>query len=159
MIKKTILTLIVIFNAFNLSVKAEISNDSLRSIGRFLVVDFLTAKSYENRKPLTNVFYVKETGDEYQITDDDLELTNMKGIISPGEYKQILIINEISGLGLLARKATINEKNQILWIDNTSSLMKFMFTPYMGNVSSGVTPLMKYGDADKIANIFTYLMR
>ena len=118
------------------------------------MIDFLTAKSSKNSKPLTNVFYVKETGNKYKISNDDLELTGLKGILSTGEYKEILIINEVSGLGLLARKASINEKNQIIWNDNTSSLMKFMFTPYMGDVSSGVTPLMKYGDADKIANIF-----
>jgi hypothetical protein len=152
---KGILIVLTVIFLFPFTSEAELSKEAINAVGRFLKIDFITAKNSENRKPLTNVFYVKETGQNGNITREEIELVvESKGLLPAGEYKTIIIINEISGIGLIERTASINKNNQIIWNDSTKSLMEFMFTPHMGNVSLGVTPLLEYKDANKIADLF-----
>jgi len=49
---------------------AEISDDALHSIGKFLVMDFQTASDRKMKKLLSDYFFVKEIGDEIVITKD-----------------------------------------------------------------------------------------
>lgn len=136
------------------SARAELPREAMASIGRFLVMDRLTADSPKHREPLTDVFYAKETGDVGRIGEEEIARLGLEFLPSAGEYRSIIIINEVSGLGVLARSASINEHNQVLWHSETSSLTRFEFTPSFGNLGRGVTPLMKYRDAGAIADIF-----
>jgi len=154
MIGRTLLSVTVLLCVSAPAIDAQLSEEAIRSVGRFLVIDFLTARSSENKNPLTNVFYVKEVGKGGPLTEDQIALMELEGILPPGRYRTIVIINEVSGLGVLARKASINGSSQVIWSARTSSLLSFMFTPSMGNVSRGVTPLMRYRSADAIADLF-----
>lgn len=154
MIKKIFLPIIFFLFILPLSVKAELSKETMDSISHFLIMDFMTAKSSENNKPLTNIFYIKETGEVFQISEEEIESVGLKGLMTPGEYKRIEIINEVSGLGVLLRNASINKDNQIIWDDMTYSLMHFLFKPMMGNMRQGVRQVMTIYSADVISDLF-----
>jgi len=96
---KKIIVILLIVVIYPFAVEARLSEEAIESVGRFLVLDFLTSKSEsgEKRKPLTNFFLVKETKDIFTITKEKIEeIQKFKDIIiSAGEYKEILIINEV----------------------------------------------------------------
>jgi hypothetical protein len=164
MIKKIIFVLLIIIT-YPLAVEARLSKEAIESVGHFLVLDFLTSKSGQDadRKPLTNFFFVKETGRTNTIKKEEINKIELRGrlwrgeyediVIPDGEYKEILIINEVSGLGGLKRLAFINDRNQVFWFYESHSLMHFEFVPEMGFVERGV-PFIMHFDATYLSELF-----
>jgi hypothetical protein len=169
MMRKFIIITIIIL-AFVFPVKADLSKDAIESIGRFLVMDFITAESPKHRKPLTPFFYVKIGDGVATVSKGAISVVNKwinEGDFKPvvlhrdthkpketeyvgsidiadGEYREIVIINEVSGIGLLERSALINIRNQVFWLETTYSLHNLAFKADMGNMMLGVKPMMLY---------------
>src|ERR1700690_491151 len=126
---------------------AELSDDELISIGKFLMMDYQTATDKNMKKPISDGFFVKEAGDSVVITKNlILSIPSLSKKIrnkfAPGRYKGIIIINEIEGVGCVVREAAINEQKQVYWSDELQSLHKFSRRPKLGN--TGVVALMDY---------------
>lgn len=157
MARVNLLLVLLFLFTLPLPAQAELSESALESIGRFLVLDFLTAKSAENGRPYTAVYFAKETGSSKQVTKrqlDALDFMDLRDEVSPGEYRDVMVINEVSGLGTLNRDVVINEQNQVFWRFRSQSLMHFLWKQTFGNVLIGATPLFKYPGADRIPEIF-----
>jgi len=154
MFAKHILLVLCLLYAFPVPVAAELSDAAVKSVGRFLAVDLLTAKSPENAKPLRDIFYVKETGVVGQIKQAELAEVGFDDVVLPSHYKGIVIINEVSGLGALARYASINTQNQVFWGKRSYSLKHFLWKTTFGNARIGVSPLLEAQSAEAISRLF-----
>jgi len=132
---------------------AELSEKEMQSVGRFLAMDFKSVSDKQERKPITDKFFVKQVNKEFSIQKEDI--FKLHGLsansIAPGKYKPIVIINEVSGLGGLVRDAYLNEKNQVFWSRGDQSLLKFKHRPELGN--TGVLQIMDYENTNSLADL------
>ena len=141
---------------------AELSDDELISIGKFLMMDYQTATDKNMKKPISDGFFVKEAGDSVVITKNlILSIPSLSKKIrnkfAPGRYKGIIIINEIEGVGCVVREAAINEQKQVYWSDELQSLHKFSRRPKLGN--TGVVALMDYENTVLLVDLFKNVKR
>jgi len=163
MIKRLYVMLIIILLLFPNTSKAELSEEAIQSLGKFLMMDYHTASDIKMKKPLSKAFFVKElNNDEIVITKEMIQsiTSYSKQILnkfSPGRYRGILIINEINGIGCVVREANINNQNQIYWKDELQSLYKFARRPLLGN--SGVVTIMDYENTELLVDIFKNVKR
>ncbi len=141
---------------------AEIADDELLSIGKFLVMDYQTARDAAMKRPVSNGFFVKEEADSVVITNDLIRAIpslskTIRDKFVAGRYKGIVIINEIRGVGCVVRNASIGEQNQVYWSDELQSLHKPARRPKLGN--SGVVALMDYTNTEALDDLFKNLKR
>lgn len=156
---KTIIIFILIM-AWPLTASAELSEAALKSIGQFLVMDFLSVSGKQKNKPITDTFIVKETDDEADISKEEISslhgLEGVRNIMSPGKYREIVITNEVTNLGGIVRKAFINENNQVFWSNHSQSLLRYERRPELGN--TGVLQLMQH-DPNNLSDLFRNAQR
>lgn len=144
--KKMLLIFIILLGVVS-NCEAELTKESLDSVAKFLYLDFYSLSNSNDFKLITDSFLVKETGDSVVLSKDEINNTQgVIGILSHGEYRKILIINEIDKIGMIVRFAYI-KNNQLFWEDNTQSLLNFQLRPELGN--TGVARLLNY-DIDTI---------
>ena len=141
---------------------AELSNDELLAIGKFLVMDYKTAKDAAMKRPVSDAFFVKEQPDSVVITNDLIRSIpslskRIRDKLLPGRYKGIIIINEIRDIGCVVRNASIGEQKQIYWSDELQSLHKLAKRPELGN--SGVMVLMDYTNTEALEDLFKNVKR
>jgi hypothetical protein len=120
---------------------ADLSSSDLLRIGHFLVLDFKSVDG-SSSTPLTNHFFVKETGRVIPVKSDDiLGVEKVDGLLKPGEYREVLIMNEVVGKGFLVRYAFIHD-DQVVWRSADEALFSFNFRAELG--STGVTRFTDY---------------
>ena len=159
---KTIYSLVAMVLLLPITALAQISDDELLSIGKFLVMDYQTAKKVAMKTPISDGFFVKEVGDSVLITNDVIQSIpslskRMRDQFLPGRYKGIVIINEIRSIGCVVRYASIGEQKQIYWSDELQSLHKLAKRPELGN--SGVMVLMDYTNTEALEDLFKNVKR
>jgi len=134
---KKIIIFCVIILSISTNALSVLDENELKSIGQFIQMDFESNAQYQ---PLTHSFFSKETGDFEFINED--EINSLKGIkvnLKPGKYKKIVIINEITNVGVLVRYAYL-DNNRVFWAMSTHSLLNLQLRPELGN--TGVLRLM-----------------
>lgn len=135
--KKVILFCLIILSV-SIDALATLDENELKSIGHFLQMDFKSSDKYQ---PLTYSFFTKETGDIELIKEDEINsLSGIKVNLKAGEYKKIVIINEIANVGVLVRYAYLDNNNKVFWPLSTHSLLNLQLRPELGN--TGVLKLM-----------------
>jgi hypothetical protein len=118
----------------------KLSQKALDSIGQFLILDFESTNG--KYKPLSNYFLVKKINNVETISDEDINLDGVKGILLKGKYQKIEIINEISEIGMVVRYAYIFNDTKVFWSDPSNSLLQFQLRPELGN--TGVLRLLEH---------------
>jgi hypothetical protein len=120
---------------------AALDKDELDTVGRFLALDFASMPASEARKPLSPYFWVKETGETFEVTEEDVrtiaqlpEYANVP--LRTGLYREVMIINEVSGLGAVIRRAYLGEDNLLFWAAADQSLLHIHLRPELGNTGA-----------------------
>jgi len=142
----------------SLNARASLDQEDLEAVGRFLVLDFASLPTDKGREPLTSCFWVKETGLTHEITEEEAQRPEcVAAALSAGVYREITVINEVSGLGALVRTAYINDDHRVVWGSDDQSLLRFAHKPALGN--TGVLRITELNPTKGIGEYFEGFQR
>lgn len=141
---KTIILALLCVGLLATDASAKLSEAEITSVAHFLVLDFASVSHRNAQRPATRTFLVKETHERvFRITREDIgNRPRVKGVVEPGTYREIQIVNEIEGIGAVVRYAFINDSKRVYWANADQSLLNFAFRPELGN--TGVLRLLDH---------------